>query len=312
LARAGVTWLAVATAPAGFAHVRSTVVGTLLQDIAAGLPIADVARKFRDKMDPRKYQRPTAAPTAGNVRQAEDLVAGLGLAPALRRRYARLEDVRDHAMWLPRASKSVPPGVFGHLLWRVPERREGIGSRLTWSKFVRVVLENADKIDLVVPASGPFHALTTAADPTAPPLLQWDREDARNPVSWYTYPRPTPAAKWGLHANVGTTPVTAIVPMPNMWQAGFERHGAGVVLVLHGCRDSGHQSSAIFPEHVRGDLHSVRSTIEAFSRSTNLEGQAEATACGLAIRAGGVDMQPIRLRVTTGDIVTEYEIDRWD
>ena len=35
-ANANVVWRAVATAPAGFCHPRSSMIGTLLEDIAAG------------------------------------------------------------------------------------------------------------------------------------------------------------------------------------------------------------------------------------------------------------------------------------
>lgn len=58
-------WRAVADAPAGFCHPRSSMIGTLLDDIAAGLPFADVSRKFAEKMHPLQYQRPQAAPAAG-------------------------------------------------------------------------------------------------------------------------------------------------------------------------------------------------------------------------------------------------------
>lgn len=73
VARENITWLAVATAPIGFCHVKSTMIGTLLDDIAAGMDFDDVSRRFAAKMHPMQYQRPQAAPTAGNIAQAEKL-----------------------------------------------------------------------------------------------------------------------------------------------------------------------------------------------------------------------------------------------
>lgn len=61
-------WKAVATAPAGFCTPRSSMVGTLLEDLAEGLPFETVKKRFDDKMHPLRYQRPQAAPSAGNVR----------------------------------------------------------------------------------------------------------------------------------------------------------------------------------------------------------------------------------------------------
>ena len=40
---------------------------------------------FAAKVNPLSYQRPQAAPSSANVKQAEELFAKLGLAPALER-----------------------------------------------------------------------------------------------------------------------------------------------------------------------------------------------------------------------------------
>ena len=75
-----VVWRAIATAPAGFCHPRSSMAGTLLEDLASGMTFADVARRFAAKMSPLQYQRPQAPPSAGNITAAEKL----GVAGALR------------------------------------------------------------------------------------------------------------------------------------------------------------------------------------------------------------------------------------
>ena len=84
-ARANLLWQAVATAPVGFCHVRTSMIGTLLEDLAAGLPFEDVRKKFATKMNPLAYQRPQAAPKAGNIEQAEKIFETLGLARSLKR-----------------------------------------------------------------------------------------------------------------------------------------------------------------------------------------------------------------------------------
>ncbi|OAD21103.1 hypothetical protein THIOM_003149 [Candidatus Thiomargarita nelsonii] len=48
--RENLVWLAVATAPPGFCHVKSTMIGTLLDDIVAGLSFDVVQRRFAEKM----------------------------------------------------------------------------------------------------------------------------------------------------------------------------------------------------------------------------------------------------------------------
>ena len=305
-------WLAVATAPAGFAHVRSSVVGSLLEDIEAGKPFAEVKRAFDAKMSPVKYQRPVAPPSEGNVKQAEAIVEKLASAGALRRRFARLEDVTK--LWSPAPPKlaKTAGGVFGHLL---PADRSGIGTmvasgpKMTWEKFARTVLPSAEKLEVVAPARGHYTALVTAADPDAPPILQWDREDARNSVSWYTYASGSYAAQWKMSPGA-YVPVTAVALMPNMWQGNFEHQGKGVILLMEGCRDTKSNSLSLFPELLKSEYHSIRRSIEAFSQRGKLEGADEATACGLTVRAGAPD--DIRIRAHSRGTVTDYVVDRWD
>lgn len=312
LARDNLLWRAVATAPAGFCHVRSSVVGSLLEDIGAGKSFAEVKRAFDAKMDPLKYQRPTAPPSAGNVKQAEEVVAKLGSAGALRRRFARIEDVQVFT-WAPVPSviKSIE-GVFGHLLDATRPTSPMIASAptMTWEKFARTVLPTAEAMQVHVPSRGNFLALVTAADPDAPPIIQWDRENARNPVTWYTYVAGSRASQWNLASAL--VPVVAVTPMPNMWQGNFAHHGEGVLLILEGCRDlqSERAGLGLFPELLKSEYHAVRSTIEAHSCSGRLEDVDQATACGLAVRRGNVDA--LRIRVLSRGVATDHTIDRWD
>ena len=197
--RDNILWHAVATAPAGYCHPRASVAGTLLEDIAAGLPFKDIEARFAAKLHPLRYQRPQAAPTAGNIAQAEKVIQQMGLAPSLARRFARLDEVET--VWRPLAATTLPTGsVFGHLR---PKR--GVPSvslppvTLTWEKFSRTVLAaGPDAIEFMVPAHGSFTGLLTATDFDAPPILKWDRPEARNPVSSYVYHNGSDPTRWGL------------------------------------------------------------------------------------------------------------------
>ena len=217
LRRDALVWRAAATAPPGFAHVRSSMIGTLLEDLAAGLDGAAIKRRFDEKMAPANYQRATAAPAAGNVAQAERVVSQLASSGALARRYARLDDVRSW-VWRPAATEASAPGtgkssnngVFAHVVAKPRRPTPAAASAVeipgvqtvTWAKFARDVLPGATKVEARVPdAADRFAALVTAVDPDAPPVLQWDGaagdvtgapasdpadpDGARNPVSWY-------------------------------------------------------------------------------------------------------------------------------
>ena len=182
---------------------------------------------------------------------------------------------------------------------------------MTWEKFSRTVLPGAESIEAYVSGSMNFIALTTAVHEDAHPVLKWDREDERNPVAWYVYHNGSPASQWGL--ATGWVNVNAIAPLPPMWGENPQPHlGNGFVLVLDGCADTQTmQGNALFPECLIADLHGVRSTIEAYSRNAGIKGRAQASACGLDVRAASKSLG-YRLRVTAGGLKTDYRLDRWD
>lgn len=305
-------WLAVATAPEGYLHPRASVVWPLVEAIEDGEGFESVKAKFDAMTEPLRYQRPQAAPSLGNVKQAEEIVAKLGIAPALERRFARLEDLKTIA-WQPVAAKESAPagGVFGHLKTKETIREEVVplslpSQTVTLDKFLRLVMPGAEQIELRVGGGGPFTAFTTAADETAAPILKWDAEGDRNPIAWYTYPCGSTASQWGL--ATGFVPVTAIAPFPTNAKMPFFHEG--FLFVLKGCADNGSPGLCLFPECLKQDLFSVRSTIEAYSRGKELQGREAANVCGWDVRKGGICTAHVR--VLTAGRWNEYHIDRWD
>lgn len=312
--RHNMTWLAVYKAPAGFCHVRSTMIGTLLEDIAAGRSFDTIKSRFEAKMNPTRYQRPQAAPTAGNIKQAEAVVSKLGIERALERRFARLEE-------LPLIWKPQPPalsvnggnGVFSHLQPKGTNKMQEIVPHsviMTWEKFSRQVLPNAAAIEFLTGHDQKHYAaILTAVHEDTPPIIQWDRPERRNPFSWYVYSGGSLAKDWNLAAGV-YVPVTGICLQPSMWQPGFDHHGKSIFLLLEGARDSHVNGLCLFPEILRSDLHGIRATIEAYSKSGKPSGQDTATACGIRLQSG-IPMS-ITLLVTTDIGKQVYVIDRWD
>jgi hypothetical protein len=318
---ANLVWLATATAPVGFAHVRSSMIGTLLEDIVAGLPFDEVARKFRAKMAPTAYQRPQAAPSAGAIAQAEKVFAEMGLAPSLVRRFARLSEVV--ALWKPAPhvdDKPAAGGVFGHIAAKGAAPKVGTSRAdlppivMTWAKFARTVLPNATAMEFKTPAAGGYFAFLTASDADAPPILQWDRIEKRNPVSMYVYSGGSSANQWKLPA-ASWVQVTALANRPSRWdpEAKADHHGDALFFVLTGAVDTRDTAgNALFPETLRSELHGVRSVIEAYSRTAKIEGRDVADACGICYSSPGLWADCV-VRVTDAQGITVvYRIDRWD
>lgn len=306
--RPSLIWRAAASAPVGFCHVKTTMIGTLLDDIREGLPFADIKRKFDAKMSSLQYQRPTAAPSLGNIAAAEKLVDALGIRDSLKRRFARLEDVE--ALWVPVAPKTNPStgGVFDHLKTTSPKVTD-LGTpatTMTWEKFKRTVLASAEAIELRLPTGqAAFTAMITAVHPEAPVILSWG-----NPVSMYVYSDGSLAGSWGLHAGAWCS-VNAVTRDPAHWYgATSPNHAERVYLLLDGARDLRHdRGGGFFPETLKSELHAVRSTLEAYAKAAAIAGKDEATACGLVFGNGS---PPMRIRVTAKGVRTEYSIDRLD
>lgn len=310
--RRNIIWRAVATAPAGFTHVKSTMIGTLLEDLAEDMPFETVKRRFAEKMHPLQYQRPSAPVSEGNIAQAEELMEKMGAAKALERRFARLEDLQT--VWTPKHAPSSPSktdSLFGHLRGTANQQSETIGSAvtMTWEKFARTVLPTAEQMDFSVPAHGAFIALVTAVHNDAPNIMQWD-----NPVSWYVYNGGSNARTFNL--SPGWVKVNAVSELPCLWgEKPLKHQGEGVVLILDGARDVRHTASGgFFVENLKSEFHSIRRTLEAYMMRASIAGKEEASACGYDLRKGNPwnHFGGVTVRVTSGGVRTMYKLDRWD
>lgn len=309
--RDNILWRAVALAPPGFCHVKNTMIGTLLDDIVSGMSFDAASQRFAAKMHPLQYQRPQAAPSAGNIERAEKLVEKLGIAKSLVRRFARLDEVQT--IWKPQSVPEKEPngGVFSHL---TPKGQPQISKMvappisITWRKFSEEVLPDALSMTVCVKYRDNFSAILTAEHIDAPPIIQWDSIEQRNPFSWYVYNGGSPANQWGL--SEGYAKVTAICDQPSAWYAENEHQGKSIMFLIDGAKDGKKsQGNALFPEILKADLREVRSTIEAYSRSAEILGYENASACGLRLQAGSGN---VIVNVTTKLGIAAYNIDRWD
>jgi hypothetical protein len=304
-----VLWRAIASAPEGFCHPKSSVLGPLLEDIRAGKSTDEIARSFEAMMHPLRYQRPQAAPAAQNIKAAEALVEKLGLTRSLERRFARLNEVPK--VWEPRVvadAKSAVSGVFGHL-----KAKSGDGaikavdipeSVLTAEKFIAKALPLAERMEFFVPSHSNFIALLTAEHSDAPIIHKWG-----NPFSWYIYHGGSAASQWRIAA--GWASVSAIVRSPPMWaERPLTQWGDGYVLALKGALDTRDNSgNALFPETLIPELFGARSVVEAYSRSAKIGGRdATDLCCGHFMGQGD---RNLRVRVWSNGGWIPYLIDRW-
>lgn len=312
--RNNLVWAAVASAPDGFCHPRSSMAGTLLSDLAEGLSVEDAAAKFKAKMDPVKYQRPVAPPAEGTIAQAEKLVAQLGIERSLERRYLRLDEVV--AMWKPKQEEIKPAGagVFDHLRQKnktaTPMRLPEV--TMTAVKFAHEVLPTAERMTLHVPDRHPgYTALVTAVHPDAPPILLWDREEARNPVSWYFWVTTPTSRQFNLVPGT-MVEVEALTRSPAEWAGPRPANmKESLLFVLRGAKDS-RNGQGFFVESLRPELHGVRSVLEAHAKGAQIAGLEEPHVAGIALSPGGKAEHGVLINVVSEGSVRLVHIDRWD
>lgn len=305
-------WLAVSQVPDGWCHIKANMIGSLLEDIRSGMDIITIVERFNSKMNPLQYQRPQAAPKEGNIKRAEEIVEKLGIARSLERRYARFEEVPK--IWVPQPVLAPPAeaggGVFDHLKIKGQQERKTQlvpSSTKTLEKFLNS-LTGIQSIKLYLEASRmAFGAFATAVYPDAPPIIQWDLPEARNPLSWYVTSGGDYPSSWNLNSG-NWAKVVGISPLPS--NENHKHVSTGFAFILEGCKPAGPAQSCLFPVILKGDLREVSSTIEAHSKAMPMAGREGASACGIIFQ---VDTEKkMTLQVETEMGVSEVVIDRWE
>jgi hypothetical protein len=296
--------------PGCLSALRGGMVGFLLDCITRGDTFEETKRAWTTKADPLSYMRPTAAPSVGNIESAEKIFARLGYTPNdLRRAFLTLDQVPESAiLWrvpvptelndskssvtlVPEASDTIQK-LFDRLL---PAKNNTKATPIDFSgapvkdisfrKFVSSVLPTTANLQLLPNSPIQPYFFTTGLDGSKP-IMSFHNEGGHT-ASWYTWGSPA-APKLASLKNGEWTPVKAIVSFPHMWDEftsasealnenkaeafKFKRHGIKFMFVLERVKDVGNNRSlCLFPTLMKGDFHSVRKTVEAFSNKGELE-----------------------------------------
>ncbi len=319
-AKQNMLWYASANAPAGWCHLSTSLLGTMLDDIQDGLPADEVIRRYNEKAAPGTYMRPTAAPTTGQVAVAEKRVAELGVAESLERRWARFDELET--FWLPpkkHEDEKPAGGVFSDIKTKDTKEKKASDfvikqpTQITWTKFQRDILPMVQEM-WWVPGYGKcaLFSAVTAVHPDAPPIIKWDTEEQRNPVSMYAMKDGAYANQWNLEPGIPAR-VRAICTDPSGWYGRtVDPDRESVLFVLEGAKDvSGQSTSALFPTLLKPELHDIRAVIEAYSNQHALTGGEEADASGVSFGKHAHGTGGVFVVETTGGRMT-YTFDRWD
>lgn len=178
-------WKEMAAAPASVAHVRTSVIGTLLTDLAEGKPLEQAVAAFEVKVAPANYKRPTALITKAMIDRAKAELEELGLTSALERRFATINDITvNNILFANRESKKALSGnVFDDLAATAATTPKNLDKveEVAVDRFLAEILPRADSVEVMFENkhAGNLVSLVTAADPTAQHLFKW-----QNNFSW--------------------------------------------------------------------------------------------------------------------------------
>ena len=307
--RKNVIWNAVGSAPQGWCTPRSSVIGSLIEDIIDNKPFNTIKSNFETRVNPINYKRPTSGPKDQQVLRAEKYFDEHGYNRSIKRRYAtHLEIPSEVKLFASKQPQSNETSTFGHLKSKPVVNRTRLPmAKMTAVKFIRDILPNLDKI-LFNTVHSSYFAMTTAVDITAPCILKWDNDNRRNPFSWYQYYNGSSPLNWNLQ-NRKLHEVQVITNSPESW---FTMDITKLCFFIESASDRNNPSSALFPDTLKAEFHQYRNTIENHSKMTKL-GVVNNPACGVMISKSNQPYNFVyQLECHYHNFIQDIVIDRWE
>jgi hypothetical protein len=284
-----------------------------MNPIYNGVPVTDMAQlqamMTGQQFTPPYNLTPTQAPVT--IDQVRALIDERLKPTASNPMMAQFEALIQRALTPDDYKQLSTTGLFSHLKAKgIPDvaTMEAPSIVITMQKFATTVAPSAEKMEIQLGHSAAFVSITTAVDPDAPKLFQWDHSFA-----WYLWHGGAAPSQYGL--STGWVSVSGITRLPARWddeeEQRFRHHGDGIIMMLDGARETRVAGAALFPSCMRSELREVRSVIESYSRGASMEGLREGSAIGIDLRESGSGF-PVAIRVTKDGRSQTYKIDRWD
>lgn len=188
--------------PAGMSHIKSSMLGTLIEDIQKGLSSDIIIANFKAKMDPETYMRTSSAPSQYQIDEAEKAVTEMGYAESLARTFALFDQLPvDEFIWFQRECEKEPvkeaeptkpkAGLFDSIRSKESVKKEEKSlskddisvnippTVMTWDKFKNTVLPHTVALYTKMNKPGNLVAMTTRQNSKSKNILKWD-----NPFAW--------------------------------------------------------------------------------------------------------------------------------
>jgi hypothetical protein len=168
------------------ARFRSTVIGTLVQDLSEGKGLEHSVQSFETKVAPQNYKRTTSLVTESMAKAAMKTIEELGLEPALERRYAVIGDVSvNDVLWADGTTKPLMKGGVADLLaqhvasTRPDAKGDERAEEIFLEDFMKMLPEvQSMEVFFAGRHTGNLMALTAPVHPEPKQLFKWNNDFA--------------------------------------------------------------------------------------------------------------------------------------
>lgn len=252
-------------------NYNGTVMGMVMDGLIEGLSTSLLLNRLKTFTDSLNHMRPTRDARGNDVTAANEYFVENGLIPSLDRRYATLEDIKsEHLLWRPTETEDKTDGSpFDHLLKgpekKTKERKIEGKLRIPLSEF-KALLPEFTSLEITRNNTLGFGSLVTAVYPEAKPIVVWDNDENRNPVSWFVF-----RARHARDTIHECGSVKAITQLPSQW-SGFEKYD-GLVFILDKpsavksyLNGEYMTSHGLYPEILNKGLYPHRVVMENYSK----------------------------------------------
>ncbi|ARK07910.1 hypothetical protein phiA829_090 [Aeromonas phage phiA8-29] len=165
------------------ARIRNTAIGTLLQDLSAGVDLETAVKSFEKKVAPENYKRTTALITPKMIENGLATLRELGLESAVYRRFAKLEDVTiNNVLWANHEAQShMRDALAESLMTSNQVKKTHRAARVDTGvmgidRFMEQVIPTAAQMEVFVTNShqSNFVSLTAPVESNVGRLFKWD------------------------------------------------------------------------------------------------------------------------------------------
>uniref|UniRef100_A0AAU6VZZ1 DNA-directed RNA polymerase n=1 Tax=Pseudomonas phage Arace01 TaxID=3138526 RepID=A0AAU6VZZ1_9VIRU len=163
------------------ARIRNTAIGTLLQELSSGMDLEDAVKRFEAMVAPTNYKRTTALITPLMIGNAVHKLEELGLASAIKRRFAKISDITiNNVIWADGSAKAQMKGDLASLLMASPQVKTGAYMKpavdISIEHFMDKVVPTAFEMSVLFKNGliNNLASLTAPVDESVGNLFQWD------------------------------------------------------------------------------------------------------------------------------------------